>query len=100
MNRFKAAYAKHKEQAAECYALFVRDYCGGNRPRRVPGMDTVIRLAWRIECGHTVESAACREYLYRWALAVKDFDQLGYGGREQGYGYAPSCFGTPHCIGM
>lgn len=99
MNRFEQAYAKHKGLAAEAYAIYVA-YCGGKAPPRVPGMDTVIRLAWRIECGLGVREAAAREYSYRWHLAVKAFDQLSYGGREHGDDYAVSIFGTPHLLGM
>jgi hypothetical protein len=50
---------------------------------RVPGMDTVLRLAVRIDCGRTVEEAAAREYTYRWELALRS-----------------RIFGVPHTIGM
>jgi hypothetical protein len=63
---------------------------------RVPGMDTAIRLAWRIECGCGIEEAASAEYVYHWHLAVKPFDQC------EGRIRNPCCsiFGTPHTIGM
>lgn len=99
INCYLRAYSMHKAAAEESLAIF-RAHCGGRLPPRVPGMDTVIRLAWRIECGADAARAAALEYVYRWNLAVRDFDQLGYGGRDQGYDYAVSIFGTPHVLGM
>ena len=78
-----AAYERHKPAAREAWRLYV-EHCEGNPPPRVPGMDTIIRLAWRIECGRTIEEAAAREYVYRWHLAS---------GRAL-------AFGAPHTIGM
>jgi hypothetical protein len=93
MHRYLAAYQAHKENAERAYALFLAHY---PKAPRVPGCDTVIRLAWRIECGRTPEEAAAREYVYRWHLAVKPFDQCAHGIVN------PVCsvFGTPHTIGM
>ncbi len=68
MNQYLEAFERHKPQARQAYSTFV-DYCG-RIICRVPGMDTIIRLAWRIECGRTIEEAAAREYLYRWHLAL------------------------------
>ena len=50
---------------------------------RVPGMDTVIRLAVRIDQGRTIDEAAAREYLYRWNLAL----------------ISPLAFGAPGLLG-
>lgn len=47
-----------------------------------PGMDTFSRLALRVHYGRTAEQAACREYLYRWNLALTS-----------------SVFGVPHAVG-
>jgi len=50
MSAFKiaaAAYQAHKPAADAAFALF-RRYCNGTVPPRVPGMDTAIRLAYRI----------------------------------------------------
>jgi hypothetical protein len=44
----------YKKEALEARAIFIR-LCGGVMPPRVPGMDTVTRLAWRIRCGRTPE---------------------------------------------
>lgn len=103
---FIEAFRKHESAALVAYAAFV-EMCGGNRPPRVPGCDTVIRLAWRIECGRSVQEAAAMEYVYRWGLAIKAPDQCGATGKRS---YEPrdrparnacvSAFGTPHTIGM
>ncbi len=116
MQKYADAYEKHRDAAREAYRLFV-SMC--DRPlSRVPGMDTVIRLAWRLECGRTVESAAAAEYLYRWSLAVKPGDQVMGDDRDSWdrckqereldailhgailHDSATSIFGTPHAIGM
>lgn len=81
------AYQAHKAEATQAYAAFA-DLCGGNPPPRVPGCDTVIRLAVRIEAGHSIEVAAAREYLYRWKLRLwPDPD-------------GQDTFGAPHLIGL
>jgi hypothetical protein len=80
--QLQAAYEKHKAQAAQAFALLQSWYA---QPLpRVPGMDTAIRLAWRIECGSAAEEAAGREYLYRWHLALQSV----------------ACFGVPHTLGL
>lgn len=67
-NRFIVAYEKHKHAAEQAFDAFraMCDYpvC------RVPGMDTVIRLAWRIECGRDVQRAALEEFMYRVNLSI------------------------------
>lgn len=93
-----AIYAKHRTEAEAAFRVFA-DMCGGKAPPRVPGMDTVIRLALRIDCGRTIEEAAGREYLYRWHLAILPPDQCVDGDRLA-RNAACSCFGTPHTIGM
>lgn len=79
---YLAAYARHRTDAEHAYTLYTA-LCDGNPPPRVPGMDTVTRLAWRIECGRSAEDAAMREYLYRWNLALR----------------SALAFGAPHTIG-
>jgi hypothetical protein len=78
----RRAWADHREAAGRAMALY-REHCQGHPPPRVPGMDTVLRLAIRIQSGRTIEEAAAREYLYRWKLALD----------------AP-IFGAPHALGM
>jgi hypothetical protein len=68
MNRYLQAFTDHRAAAEQALAEF-RDMCDIPVPR-VPGMDTIIRLAWRIECGRTPTEAAAREYLYRVNLAL------------------------------
>lgn len=78
MNR---AWPKHAPAAREAYGKF-SSYCAVLLPR-VPGMDTLIRLAIRIDNGRTVDEAAAREYVYRWNLALRS-----------------PIFGVPHTLGM
>lgn len=92
----RAAYGIHKDQAVKAWDLYCA-HCEGHPPPRVPGMDTIIRLAVRISHGKTIEEAAAAEYIYRWSLAIKAPGQcIGAATR------APciSIFGTPHLIGM
>jgi hypothetical protein len=96
MNQHLAAYERHRNEANAAFSLYV-DHCQGIAPPRVAGMDTIIRLAWRIHCGRTVEQAAAGEYLYRWRLAIKAPDQcIGAMTRNP----CVSIFGTPHTIGL
>lgn len=80
--QYRAAAINHKDDAEIAWCLYVK-MCGGKAPPRVPGMATIIRLAWRIQCGRTPQEAAAREYVYRWKLAVQS-----------------PIFGVPHLIGM
>jgi hypothetical protein len=91
----REAMAAHGVDAEKAFALY-KAHCNGNVPPRVPGIDTVSRLAVRIHAGRTIEEAAAREYLYRWELAIKPFDQCGGDSRNP----ACSIFGTPHTLGM
>ena len=75
------AWPKHKAAAVEAKAL-LDSWCLEPLPR-VPGMDTVLRLAVRIDCGRTVEEAAAKEYVYRWKLATDRW----------------RVFGAPHALG-
>lgn len=99
MNRYAKAYQTHKAAAHAAWLIYV-DYCEGNPPPRVPGMDTVIRLAWRIECGRSVVEAAAKEYVYRWHLAIKAPDQCDAGADTALINPCASIFGAPHTIGM
>jgi hypothetical protein len=77
--RVRAAWSKNAEEAKQALEL-LRTW--GDFPR-VPGMDTVLRLAVRIDSGRSSEEAAAREYLYRWELALKS-----------------PIFGVPHPLGL
>lgn len=78
----REAWPVQEENAKAAYAQFVA-HCEGVAPCRVPGMDTVYRLALRIHYGRTIEQAAAREYVYRWNLALRS-----------------RTFGVPHPFGM
>jgi|GEM_PF-3518419 len=91
----RAAWPLHKNDANAAFDLF-DSWCADGMRRRVPGMGTTERLALRLFYGKTIEEAAAAEYLYRWNLAVKPFDQCGQGTRNS----ACSVFGTPHSIGL
>jgi hypothetical protein len=88
------AWEHYKADAMVAYRLFTT-WCEP-MPRR-PGMSTPSALAYRISLGRSVEEAAAREYLYRWALAIKPGDQVTLGGMRN---EAASVFGAPHTIGL
>lgn len=81
MHKYFQAFADHEDEAAQAF-IALRKMTTKRLPR-VPGMDTLIRLAWRIECGRSVQEAAAREYMYRWNLALKS-----------------PIFGVPHSLGL
>jgi len=81
MHQYIAAYQKWKPEAEIAMDRF-EDMTGHQLPR-VPGCDTVIRLAWRMECGRTLQESVAREYIYRWSLALQS-----------------PIFGVPHALGM
>lgn len=65
----REAMAECGSAADEALAMFHSWHSDGQQPRRIPGVDTKMRLAVSIWCGRTVEEAAAREYVYRWNLA-------------------------------
>lgn len=91
-------YRDNRAAAEQAFELY-KAHCGGYPPARVPGMDTVIRMAWRLAHGKTPEQAAAREYLYRWDLAIKAPDQAMLP-HNSTINPAASVFGTPHTIGL
>lgn len=100
MTEIAKIYAEHRADADKAFRLFASYWTAGNKPARVPGMDTPIRMAWRLAHGKTIEEAAAREYVYRWHLAIKPFDQIDGATGYVGTGPACSIFGAPHTIGM
>lgn len=82
IEEIRIAMRDNIEPTKQAYALFI-DHCEGVSPGRVPGCDTIIRLAHRSYHGRGVESNAAREYLYRWSLAIQS-----------------PIFGVPHTIGL
>lgn len=81
MRQYFEAYKNHQDEATQAF-IALRKMTTKRLPR-VPGMDTLIRLAWRIECGRSAQEAAAREYMYRWSLALKS-----------------PIFGVPHALGL
>lgn len=90
--RYAAAWLKFRGAAMDSLILF-QDYAP-NRPR-VPGMDTAVRLAVRLDNGRTVEEAAAAEYLYRWRLALDALESSLRRSRPNPFAahYAPHAFG-------
>ena len=89
-----SAYERHRTRAVQAYQAF-RDLCDFEPPR-VPGMETPVRMAVRLDNGHTVETAAAREFAYRWGLALDAFaSHARNGGRPNPFAalYAPSLLG-------
>ena len=81
--------------ASEALRLYA-DLYPEPRVKRI-GMDSFSALLLRCYYGHTPESAACREYLYRWHLAIKPSDQvLTTSVRNP----CVSVFGAPHLLGQ
>lgn len=85
----RESWSAHNLSAEVAYELYAR-LCAGAPPPRVPGMDTVLRLAIRIGAGHTAQEAALAEYLYRWRLAIGRADETSHPWRV---------FGAPHLLG-
>lgn len=67
--------------ASEALRLYA-DLYPEPRVKRI-GMDSFSALLLRCYYGRTAESAACREYLYRWSLALRS-----------------PIFGAPHLLGQ
>jgi hypothetical protein len=95
MNQYLQAYHDHRDAAKFAQSILLSWYSW--KVPRVPGMDTVIRLARRIALGKSAQEAAASEYVYRWHLAIKPGDQvISVGTRNP----CASIFGAPHTIGL
>lgn len=81
--------------AIEADGLF-RTYCAQPMPR-VPGCDTVLRMAVRIKRGNSVEQAAAREYSYRWHLFADRW--VNHAESRSVSRFLPSVWTAPHEIG-
>lgn len=67
------------------------------------GAGALERCALGLYQGRTIEECAAREYLYRWKLAIKPFNQTDsrtYWGAASTRNPVCSSFGTPHAIGL
>lgn len=85
--------------ASEARAM-VAEWC--DLPK-LPAMDTHTRLAVRIYHGRTVEQAAAREYLYRWALPLNQWinhAETDRPGCRHGCRTATGAWPVPHLIGL
>ena len=96
IEELRIAMRDNIEPARAAYALFI-EHCGGESPGRVPGCDTIVRLAHRSYHGRDIESNAAREYLYRWNLAL-DTAKNRWVYRDAPSG--PLAFGQPHLLGL
>lgn len=92
---YQRAWTNHGLAACAAYDLL--QTMAENLPR-IPGMDTRLRLAVRLEAGHSVETAAAREYAYRWRLAL-DSHQQDVTTRNRRPG-AFAAFYAPHPFGL
>lgn len=88
------AWRSCENEARAAMGIF-RSYCAEPLPR-VPGCDTVLRLAVRIYQGRTIEEAAAAEYTYRWQLALgSEINRLESRSRSRG-----NVWGFPHAFGL
>lgn len=90
-----AAYHAHKE-AAHVAATLAGSWMT-NMPR-LPGCDTAVRCAVRLDAGHTVEEAAAREYLYRWHLPLDQW--LNHSEAKARSMPVTGAWPVPHAIGL
>ena len=92
---FRTQYAKSGivQMVRECMAshgaiandaeLMFSDWWNNGAPPRVPGVDTVMRLACKAAAGRDASESAASEWLYRWNLALDSLQQnieFGYTG--------------------
>lgn len=90
------AWPKHQSAAEDALKLF-RSYC--SQPmRRIPGMDTVLRIAVRINAGNSIEQAGAREYAYRWHLALNQW--INHAESRSRSRPVTGAWQAPHIIGM
>ena len=70
---------------------------------RMPGADTITRLAHRIHCGMTTDEAAAAEYLYRWHLPLNQWVNFAQTDKPRSRSACRTMTGAwpvPHCIGL
>lgn len=92
----RAAWPARQAEALQALDLF-RSWCI-QPPPRIPGMDTVLRLAVRIDQGTTVTEAAAREYSYRWHLFAGAF--VSHAESRSRTHPIGAVFPAPHLLGM
>lgn len=85
-------------EAREALGRF-HSYCTGPMPR-VPGCDTIIRMAVRIHSGASVEIAAAREYGYRWRLFLDAWINHTETRSRSRFEHGPVIYPAPHLLGL
>lgn len=84
--------------ATAALALF-RSWCVQSMPR-IPGCDTALRLAIRIDRGMTIEQAAAREYGYRWQLFLNAWINHGESRSRARFVRAAMIYPAPQLLGV
>lgn len=87
-----------RTQSVEAFTLF-RGYCSAPPPR-IPGCDTVLRIALRIHSGASVEAAAAREYAYRWRLFLDAWINHIQTRSRTRFAHGPVIYPAPHLLGL
>lgn len=87
-----------RAQAVEALALF-RSYCS-EPPPRIPGCDTILRIALRIHSGASVEAAAAREYSYRWHLFLDAWVNHVETRSRSYFAHGPVIYPAPNLLGQ
>ncbi|MBA4751934.1 MAG: hypothetical protein H2055_06880 [Sphingopyxis sp.] len=87
-----------RAQAIEALERF-RGYCSRPLPR-VPGCDTVIRMAVRIQGGSSVDVAAAWEYSYRWRLFLDAWINHTETRSRSRFDHGPVIHPAPHPLGL
>lgn len=101
LDSVRAAWPARQADAKAAFTLF-RSYCTAP-VSRVPGMDTVLRLAIRLDAGNSIEQAAAREYIYRWHLVLNQWVNFAETDRPRSRNSCRSVTGSwqpPHLIGL
>lgn len=92
----RAAHACPDTMAKAQEALtMVQQWCA---TPRMPGADTITRLAYRIHLGMTVQEAAAREYCYRWHLPLNQW--VNHAQARSKARRITGAWPVPHLIGM
>lgn len=87
-----------RTSAKAALGLF-QGYCTQPLPR-IPGCDTGVRLAIRIDRGMSAEEAAAREYAYRWQLFLGAWTNHVESRSRSRFIHSAMCFPAPHILGQ
>ena len=86
------------ERATIALGLF-HSYCAQPMPR-IPGCDTGLRIAIRIDRGMDTEKAAAREYAYRWRLFLDGWINHAQSRSASRHIHRAMCHPAPHLLGQ